>query len=102
MKKSIEAQKAELQSKLAKLEAKEAAEFSASRQKAMQRFCKLAQAEAKFAGVDFANVDAAKLKAGLASLMVFVKSDSTSGAPDVDKSAKVKLPKANGGIAQSA
>lgn len=101
MKKSIEIQKAELQSKLAKLEAKEAAEISASRQKVTQFFCKLAHAEAKSAGVDFANVDAAKLKSGLASLMVFIMAQSGSGVADIDKSARVKLPKTNAGTAQS-
>lgn len=102
MKKSIEIQKAELQSKLARLEAKEAAEISASRQKAMQLFTKLAQAEAKAAGVEFANVDVAKLKSGLASLMVFLKAESGSGAGDVGKSKADKLPRANAGITQSA
>lgn len=101
MKKSIEIQKAELQSKLARLEAKEAAEISASRQKAMQLFTKLAQAEAKAAGVDFARLDAAKLKSGLADLMIFVKAQSGSGPSDVGKSTKVKLLKANAGTAQS-
>ena len=102
MKKSIETQKSELQSKLAKLEAKEAAEISASRVKAIHLFTKLAQAEAKSAGVDFANVDLRKLKSGLANLMVFIKAESGSVAADIDKSARLKLPRVNAGAAQSA
>jgi hypothetical protein len=75
MKKSIEQMRSELQSKLQKLEAKEAAEVKAQREKANQIFAKLASAEAKIAGVNFAKVDEGKLKIGLANLMVFLTAD---------------------------
>jgi hypothetical protein len=75
MKKSTAQMKSELQLKLQKLEAKEVAQIKADREKANQLFAKLANAEAKSAGIDFAKVDETKLKSGLVNLMVFLKSD---------------------------